>query len=119
MMVFYDNDGNRVTPADLQQIVYDEDSKERSLKSLKLRLLEEERLHANLQQKMHQMTRNDAKRELEREREMEEIQAKIVEESNDMFGFEAKKLAQMLSKNAKADFRDTIKVYPEDMVPGA
>ena len=36
-----------------------------------------------------------------------------------MFGFEAQKLAQMLSKNAKADFRDTIKVYPEDMVPGA
>ena len=36
-----------------------------------------------------------------------------------MFGFEAKKLAQMLSKNAKADFRDTIKVYPEDLVPGA
>ena len=73
MMVFYDNDGKRVTPADSQEIVVDDDDKERTMKSMRLRLLEEERLHANLQQKMHQMTRNDAKREIEKEREMEEL----------------------------------------------
>ena len=50
------------------------------------------------------------------ERKLETLQQRIVEISEDKFGLQAAKLERMFLMHAKKDFKDGIRVYPEDLV---
>ena len=78
-LVYYDAKGNRVTPADPQLIIQDQDSKNLAMKDIKKRLKREEAIKLNIQYKMKNVTREYAGREIKFERQLEKLQTKLVE----------------------------------------
>ena len=117
--MFYDAQGNRVTPADPQLIIQDQDSKNLAMKDIKKRIKREEAIKINIQQKMQGVVREYAGREIKFERTLEKLQSKLVKNTQDQFGLKAAKLSRMLKKHAKMDFMDGVKVFPEDLVKGS
>ena len=101
---YYGKDGKVVEPADPQILEQDQVSKTKALKELKRRLKLEFGIKANLEQKMQRMSRDQAGRQLERERALERVMINILKESPDMFGFEARRLDKMLKEHAILDF---------------
>ena len=109
---YYDKDGKRVTPADFQMIITDQDERNLAMKDLKKKLKKADACKSNMINRVKQLATKYAGVELTMERKLEALQKKIIEERQDHFGLRNQKLNLMKKKHAKMDFKDRIRTFP-------
>ena len=80
---YFDAKGKRVTPADPQLVIQDQESKNQAMLDVKKRLKREEAIRANILHKMSEVTRRHAGREIKLERKLEKLQKQLVDQTED------------------------------------